>query len=99
LRVGINAIALAARQSSVDQPPKVAVDGAYTLADGEHPLGSDSKWRCSQVFERQAHWWFESEFHDEYWPTPLKSSGIARGKVRQPPRSVTTPDRGQSVTQ
>src|SRR5438067_2253973 len=44
LRDGLNVIAVVARQSSIGQPPRVAIDGAYELSDGEHQLGSDG-WR------------------------------------------------------
>src|SRR5260370_13635409 len=60
LRIGVNAIALAARQSSVDQPPAVAVDGAYTLAAGEHPLGPDPQWRPNHAFAPQGRCWCDA---------------------------------------
>lgn len=98
LHQGKNVIAIAARQASFGYPPAVAVDGAYLLSDGEHPLQADGPWRCNSVFERKGIWWFEEEFKDGDWPLAQLKSCYLRAKVDDPPRSFTVAETGHWLT-
>jgi hypothetical protein len=98
LRTGRNVIAITARQSSIDVPPVVAVQGAYTLSDGTHPLRSDSLWRCSAAFERTHAWWFATEFDDNHWPLAEVVPCSLRAAINSPPRAVTEVSLGRWIT-
>lgn len=98
LRTGRNVIAITARQSSIDLPPILAVQGAYTLSDGIHPLQSDTFWRCSAAFERSHAWWFATEFDDNHWPLAEVVSSSLRAGVNFPPRAVTEVSLGRWIT-
>lgn len=89
LRIGENVIAIVARQTSIGQPPAVAVKGAYLLSDGEHLLGPDNLWRCSSVMERRGSWWFEPDFDDRQWALPHRKPMHLEALLRTPPRATT----------
>ncbi len=98
LQIGTNVIAIAARQTSTRNPPVVAVEGAYTLSDGDHPLRSDHFWRCSATFERRATWWFSQHFDDRLWPYAQLTTCYLRSKVLDPPRATTEASVGHWIT-
>ncbi|HEV3258494.1 MAG TPA: glycosyltransferase family 39 protein [Gemmataceae bacterium] len=98
LQIGPNVIAIVARQATIGQPPVVAVDGAYTLTDGDHPLHPDDHWRCSSVFDRRAYWWFQTPFEDGHWPLARVGECYLRGAVREPPRAVAAASAARWVT-
>jgi hypothetical protein len=88
LQVGLNTIAIDSHQTSEGHGPRVAVDGAYMLSDGEHSLGVDGKWRCSTSFQRGiGGWWFSSSFEDRTWPLARVVTSDLRCVVNVPPRT------------
>ena len=98
LTIGRNVVAITAKESSVGQPPVVAVEGAYAVTDGEYGLGSDGPWRCSSAFERGASWWFSTSFDDHHWPYARLAVRHLRARVKAPPRAVTVTDVGRWIT-
>src|SRR4051794_33227439 len=98
LKAGKNVIAVTAKQCSVGRPPRVGIEGAYLLSDGEHHFGVDGEWRCNTFFERQGSWWYTAEFDDRKWPFAQVVRADLRGKLRLPPRAVTEPAAGRWVT-
>jgi 4-amino-4-deoxy-L-arabinose transferase-like glycosyltransferase len=84
LAVGRNIIAILTRQTSVRRPPVVSVTGGYTLEDGNYTLATDGLWRYREVFERKAHWWFETEFDDRHWDYAPRTTCYLRGNVGRP---------------
>lgn len=97
LHEGKNTLAITARQAGLQTPPVVAVTGAYTLTDGDHPFGSDREWRCRTAFARSAAWWFEPAFDDSGWETVRLQTASLGAEVRTPPRAVQVPSRAQWV--
>lgn len=94
LEPGLNVIAVQARQAQVAQAPMIAVNGAFTLSDGEHAFGVDSEWRAGTHSERLASWWFAREFDDRHWPLALVQKARLRASVATLPRALKQPDRG-----
>lgn len=89
LQAGPNAIAVSAKRASDGGPPVVRVQGAYTLADGDHPIRADGGWRCGMTFERGAGWWLTAGFDDRHWPAARAVTASARAVVDLPPAAVT----------
>jgi hypothetical protein len=98
LRIGHNVIAIDAKQYSLRQPPVVAVDGAYVLDDGEHPIRTDDAWRCQSFFERKGLWWFQIDFDDRHWPIAPTAPCELRYKETHVPRSITEPNLASWIT-
>ena len=98
LNAGPNVIAIHDQQSSVGRPPIVAVEGAITLDDGEHPLQTDGLWRCGTAFERKASWWFTAKFDEHAWPCATLTTCSLKAKLDCPPRAITSPAAGSWIT-
>jgi 4-amino-4-deoxy-L-arabinose transferase-like glycosyltransferase len=101
LHIGRNVIAIDAAQFTLQEPPAIAVDGAYVLDDldeVEHRLRPDDQWRCSSVFERKGPWWFAPEFDDRSWPTAQRRQCDLGSKLKHPPRAVSAANVGSWIT-
>lgn len=98
MRSGPNVIALVAHQTTVGEPPAIAVEGAYDLGDVEHPLRADDQWRCATCFERKAFWWFQPQFDDRHWPFAAVGPRDLRAKVAAPPQATKARRTGQWIT-
>jgi len=95
---GHNVIAIVTHQRTVGDPPVVAVRGAYTQSDGEHPIEADALWRCRSIYEWRAHWWFETAFDDRPWPYAQLTVASLCAKVPDPPRAKTEAAVGRWIT-
>jgi hypothetical protein len=99
LRAGLNVIAITAAQTSIRQPPVIAVEGGYAYQQGpEFPIGPDGPWRCNTRFERGAGWWYSPQFDEGRWPTPERSRCWLRTELEAPPRATTAEGQGRWIT-
>lgn len=104
LQPGLNVLAIASEQTSLHQPPRIAVDGIYTQSDGEHSLRSDQsgpenfQWRRGTSFERGAGWWFSTTFNDRHWPLARVETRSLRAEVNKPPRALMVQGKGHWIT-
>jgi len=89
---GRNSIGISATQRVLDHRPAVAIEGGYTLTDGqERSLADPDTWRANDHFERGNDLWFTTDFRDEHWAiAKLSPPHSMWGHVDVPPRGITT---------
>ncbi len=98
LKKGKNVIAIVARQGTLDLPPAVAVDGAYSLGDGELAITAEGPWRYGSFFERGRDYWFSADFDASHWPLAEKQERRLVANIAVPPRAITATGLGKWIS-
>jgi hypothetical protein len=97
LNLGKNVVAIVADQTRLRGRPAIAIEGAYTLSESEHPITSETGWYCNRSFERTGDVWFGPDFDERRWPVPEQRIERFHARTPLPPDAVTTPDRGRWI--